>query len=132
MAAAEEAAAAAAARGGGSTKWVGWPQAGSSILKVHVPSYLLTGVSFEGKLSARGAPWWSDARQDAGSQGAEALPTCTSTSPEQHMPGCRACTCPEQLMCPRRKLPSQAFTDSVLRHALLLAAGAPDHYELGT
>ena len=55
--------------------------------------YLFTGVSFEGNLSARGAPWWSDARQDAGSQGAEALPTCTSTSPEQHTPGRRACTC---------------------------------------
>ena len=60
---------------------------------VRLDAYLFTGVSFEGNLSARGAPWWSDARQDAGSQGAEALPTCTSTSPEQHTPGRRACTC---------------------------------------
>ena len=91
-----------------------------------------TRLSFEQKLPARGAHSRTDAGPDAGSQGAEALPRPTSTSTEQHKPGRRACTCPEQLMCPRRKLPSEAFTDSVLRYALLLAAGAPDHYKLGT
>ena len=73
-----------------------------------VAAYLFTGVSFEQKLPARGAPSRTDAGPDAGSQGAEALPRPTSTSTEQHKPGRRACTCPEQLMCPRRKLLSEA------------------------
>ena len=57
-------------------------------------------LSFERKLPARGAHQLlrTDAGPDAGSQGAEALPRPTSTSTEQHKPGRRACTCPEQLM----------------------------------
>ena len=74
----------------------------------------------------------TDARTDAGSQGAEALPRPTSTSPEQHKLGPRPCTCPEQLMCPRRNLRGEGCTDRVLRHAHTLVAGAPDHYGLGT